>query len=86
MVPRWVRDRRKGRPMRRQKHVGGIAAVIREIPFQRTTVIREPETGWEAYISGKPGIEGRNRAIADEAFRRLEKFLKSLDDDSEEES
>lgn len=31
----------------------------------------EAETGWEAYISGKPGKEGRNQAIWLEAGRRL---------------
>lgn len=31
----------------------------------------EPETGWEAYISGKPGQEARNREIWVETGRRL---------------
>jgi len=31
----------------------------------------EPETGWEAFISGRPGQEGRNRGIALEAYERL---------------
>jgi hypothetical protein len=31
----------------------------------------EPETGWEAYISGRKGSEGRNRAILKEAAGRL---------------
>lgn len=31
----------------------------------------EPETGWEAYISGKPGMEDRNRAILGQAADRL---------------
>jgi len=31
----------------------------------------EPGTGWEAYISGKPGFEARNREIWMEAGRRL---------------
>lgn len=31
----------------------------------------EPETRWEAYISGKPGQEARNLAIAAEAMQRL---------------
>lgn len=31
----------------------------------------EPETNWEAYISGKPGQESRNRKIATEALNRL---------------
>lgn len=31
----------------------------------------EPSTGWEAYISGKPGMEDRNRNVWAEAGRRL---------------
>lgn len=31
----------------------------------------EPETRWEAYISGKPGLEQRNIGIALEALKRL---------------
>ena len=31
----------------------------------------EPETGWEAYISGKPSMRTRNLQILDEAARRL---------------
>jgi hypothetical protein len=31
----------------------------------------EPEVGWEAFISGKPGMEARNRGIALEAYKRL---------------
>src|SRR5699024_7299752 len=31
----------------------------------------EPETRWEAYISGKPGLESRNIQIALEALKRL---------------
>ncbi|GLU88958.1 phage tail tape measure protein [Agromyces sp. NBRC 114283] len=31
----------------------------------------EPETRWEAFISGKQGMEERNRGIALEAYRRL---------------
>lgn len=31
----------------------------------------EPETGWEAYVSGRKGSEGRNRAILTEAAGRL---------------
>lgn len=31
----------------------------------------EPETGWEAFISGRPGMEERNRGIALEAYERL---------------
>ena len=37
----------------------------------RTIMWAEPETGWEAYISGKPGMEARNRDIWREAGRRL---------------
>jgi hypothetical protein len=32
----------------------------------------EPETGWEAYISGKPGMRDRNIGILREAARRLQ--------------
>lgn len=31
----------------------------------------EPETGWEAYVSGKPGQEKRNRSILMDAAERL---------------
>lgn len=31
----------------------------------------EPETGWEAFISGRPGQESRNRGLALEAYQRL---------------
>ncbi|WP_066038653.1 phage tail tape measure protein [Herbiconiux solani] len=31
----------------------------------------EPEVGWEAFISGRPGMEARNRDIAWEALQRL---------------
>lgn len=34
----------------------------------------EPETKWEAYISGKPGKENRNRQVAAEAVQRLGGF------------
>ena len=37
----------------------------------RTIMWAEPNTGWEAYISGKPGMEARNRDIWLEAGRRL---------------
>jgi len=37
----------------------------------RTIMWAEPSTGWEAYISGKPGMEARNRDIWLEAGRRL---------------
>lgn len=40
--------------------------------FGRTNILwGEPETGWEAYISGKPGMEGRNRRILSMAAERL---------------
>lgn len=35
----------------------------------------EPETGWEAYISGKPSMRGRNLAILDEVANRLDHQL-----------
>ena len=38
---------------------------------QGAVVWGEPETGWEAYISGKPGMESRNQAIWLEAGKRL---------------
>ena len=38
---------------------------------QGTVMWGEPETGWEAYISGKPGKRDRNRFIADQAVSRL---------------
>lgn len=31
----------------------------------------EPEVGWEAYVSGKPGMEARNRLILTDAAKRL---------------
>lgn len=31
----------------------------------------EQETGWEAYVSGKPGMQSRNRAVLGEAASRL---------------
>lgn len=34
----------------------------------------EKETGWEAYISGKPGQEARNRSVLIEAAKRLNMF------------
>lgn len=37
----------------------------------------EPETGWEAYISGRPGQERRNIGIAQEAIARLNARLGS---------
>lgn len=38
---------------------------------QGSVVWGEPETGWEAYVSGKPSQKGRNRAILSEAASRL---------------
>lgn len=38
---------------------------------QGTVMWGEPETGWEAYISGKPGMEDRNRGILADAAQRL---------------
>ena len=40
----------------------------------------EPSTGWEAYISGKPGQEARNRDIWMEAGRRLGAVPTALQD------
>lgn len=38
---------------------------------QGSVVWGEQETGWEAYVSGKPSQKGRNRAILSEAASRL---------------
>lgn len=38
----------------------------------------EQETGWEAYISGKPGMRGRNVGIMREAGRRLGVGIRDL--------
>lgn len=38
---------------------------------QGTVMWGEPETGWEAYVSGKPSQKPRNRAILSEAASRL---------------
>lgn len=54
-----------GRRVARVPMMGGPA-------YGRTNVLwGEPETGWEAYISGKPSMRHRNIAILDEAARRL---------------
>lgn len=37
----------------------------------RNVIWGEPETGWEAYISGKPSARSRNLQVLDEAARRL---------------
>lgn len=55
---------------------GGFSGgVVQRVPQLRqgggTVVWNEPETGWEAYISGKPGMEARNREVWLEAGRRL---------------
>lgn len=46
---------------------------------QGTVVWGEPETGWEAYISGKPGMEARNRGILADAAERLGMAVMPLD-------
>lgn len=40
----------------------------------------EPVTGWEAYISGKPGMEDRNRGILAEAAERLGMQVSAFED------
>lgn len=56
---------------------GGFAAdgtYVKRVPqiaHGRDIRWAEPETGWEAYISGKPGMEDRNRQVWVEAGRRL---------------
>lgn len=57
---------------------GGVNAAGQYVPrapqiVQGGADIRwgEPETGWEAYISGKPSQRSRNLAVLDEAARRL---------------
>lgn len=53
---------------------GRGTAVARESRIARggeNILWAEPSTGWEAYISGKPGQESRNRDIWAEAGRRL---------------
>lgn len=46
---------------------------------QGTVMWAEPETGWEAYISGKPGMEARNRGILADAAERLGMAVTPLD-------
>ncbi|GAA4176597.1 phage tail tape measure protein [Gryllotalpicola koreensis] len=50
---------------------GGVPRVPQIAQGGRNILWAEPETGWEAYISGKPGMRPRNLAILDEAARRL---------------
>lgn len=53
---------------------GGRRSVAREPMIARggaNILWAEPSTGWEAYISGKPGMENRNRDVWAEAGRRL---------------
>ncbi|NRG40192.1 phage tail tape measure protein [Rathayibacter sp. VKM Ac-2835] len=68
--------------------IGGVAAASNALAFAnggfapgiyagRTGSIHkfaEPETRWEAYISGRPGQEARNLAIWEEAGERLGAF------------
>lgn len=53
---------------------GGTEAGI--YPGRKGGIIKfaEPETKWEAYISGKPGKEKRNREVAANAVQRLGGF------------
>ncbi|TSD68137.1 hypothetical protein FNM00_00635 [Aeromicrobium piscarium] len=58
---------------------GGIDERGRHVPrqpqmrsgSQGAVVWGEAETGWEAYVSGKPGMQSRNRAVLGEAAARL---------------
>jgi TP901 family phage tail tape measure protein len=50
---------------------GGYVPRVSQIAKGRTIMWAEPSTGWEAYISGKPGMEARNRDIWAQAGRRL---------------
>ena len=50
---------------------GGIATGIYAGRAGAIHKFAEPETGWEAYISGRPGQESRNRGIWAETGRRL---------------
>lgn len=52
-----------GRPVRRVPQIRSGT--------QGTVMWGEPETGWEAYVSGKPSQKPRNRAILSEAATRL---------------
>jgi TP901 family phage tail tape measure protein len=53
---------------------GGFASGIYQGRPGAIHKFAEPETRWEAYISGKPGQEERNRGIALEALERLGGF------------
>lgn len=53
----------KGRPVQRVSQIRQAA--------QGAVLWGEQETGWEAYISGKPGMTKRNQGIASEAVARL---------------
>jgi tape measure domain-containing protein len=53
----------KGRPVQRVSQIRQAA--------QGAVLWGEAETGWEAYISGKPGMTKRNQGIAAEAVERL---------------
>ena len=62
----------------RQFADGGIDSAGNRVPRipqilagGRNVMWAEAETGWEAYISGKPSMRDRNLAILDEAARRL---------------
>lgn len=52
-----------GRPVERVSQIRKAA--------QGAVLWGEPETGWEAYISGKPGMKSRNQGIAAQAVERL---------------
>jgi hypothetical protein len=53
---------------------GGFAPGIYAGRTESIHKFAEPETRWEAYISGKPGQEARNLAIWEEAGERLGAF------------
>ncbi|PPH11633.1 phage tail tape measure protein [Rathayibacter sp. AY1C1] len=53
---------------------GGFAPGIYAGRTESIHKFAEPETRWEAYISGKPGQEARNIAIWEEAGKRLSAF------------
>lgn len=63
---------------------GGIAADgsyvdrVPQIASGKDIRWAEPTTGWEAYISGKPGMEARNKDVWLEAGRRLGVVPKAL--------
>lgn len=60
---------------------GGIdqaGQIVQRLPmmggpqYGKTNILwGEPETGWEAYISGKPGMRNRNIAVLQEAAHRM---------------